>query len=82
MAAVEQLIQYKKELMAGDTFAVHSAVIEIKERVLRFSHEMRNTQSGEVAATTVLTAAFLDTAERKATPFPAEIRARAQTGTT
>ena len=80
MAAVEQVIQYKKELMAGDTVAVHSAVVEIKEKVLRFSHEMRNTQSGEVVATTVLTAVFLDTAARKATLFPAEIQARAQTG--
>jgi acyl-CoA thioester hydrolase len=59
MAAVEQVIQYKKELMAGDTVAVHSAVVDIKEKVLRFRHEMRNTQSGEVAATTALTAVFL-----------------------
>ena len=76
MAAVEQAIQYKKELMAGDTVTVHSAVLEVKDKVLRFSHEMRNTQSGEVAATTVLTAVFLNTAARKACPFPAEIRAR------
>jgi len=80
MAAVEQVIQYKKELMAGDTVAVHSAVVEIKEKALRFSHEMHNTQSGEVAATTALTAVFLDTAARKAAPFPAEIHARAATG--
>ena len=80
MAAVEQVIQYKKELMAGDTVAVHSAVVDIKEKVLRFSHEMRNTQSGEVAATTALTAAFLDTAARKAARFPAEIQARAGKG--
>ena len=80
MAAVEQVIQYKKELMPGDTVAVHSAVVEIKEKVLRFSHEMHNTQSGEVAATTALTAVFLDTAARKAALFPAEIHLRAATG--
>lgn len=76
MAAVEQIIQYKKELMAGDTVAVHSAVLEVKDKVLRFSHEMRNAQTGEVTATTDLTAVFLDRAARKACPFPAEIRAR------
>ena len=76
MAAVEQVINYKKELMAGDTVAVHSAILEVKDKVLRFSHEMRNTQSGEVAATTLLTAVFIDTAIRKACPFPAEIRTR------
>ena len=76
MAAVEQIINYKKELMAGDTVAVHSAVLEVKDKVLRFSHEMRNAQNGEVAATTVLTGVFLDTAARKACSFPAEIRTR------
>jgi len=76
MAAVEQVINYKKELMAGDTVAVHSAVIEVKDKVLRFSHEMRNAQSGEVAATTLLTGVFLDRVARKACPFPADVRAR------
>jgi acyl-CoA thioester hydrolase len=74
MAAVEQVINYKKELMAGDTVTVHSAVVEMKDKVLRFRHDMRNTQSGEVAATAVLTAVFLDRTARKATPFPADIR--------
>jgi acyl-CoA thioesterase FadM len=39
---------------------------------------MRRTDTGEVAATTVITAVHLDTRARKATAFPAEIRARAQ----
>ena len=55
-----------------------STVLEVKDKVLRFSHEMRNAQSDEVAATTVLTGVFLDTAARKAVPFPAETRARIQ----
>ncbi len=74
MAAVEQVINYKKELMAGDTVTVHSAVVELKDKVLRFSHEMRNTQSDEVAATVLLTTVFLDRTARKASPFPADIR--------
>lgn len=74
MAAVEQVINYRKELMPGDTVTVHSAVIEVKDKALRFSHEMRSAQSGEVAATTVLTAVFLDRTARKACPFPADIR--------
>ena len=76
MAAVEQVINYKKELMAGDTVAVHSAVVEVKDKVLRFNHEMRNAQSGEVAATTLLTGVFLDRTARKACPFPTDIRGR------
>ncbi len=78
MAAVEQIISYKKELVAGDVVTVYSAVIEIKERVLRFSHEMRKTDTGEVAAATLLTAVHLDTKARRACPFPADVAARAQ----
>jgi acyl-CoA thioester hydrolase len=78
MAAVEQNIAYKKELMAGDVVTVYSAVLEIKDRVIRFSHEMRMTDTGETAATTVITAVHLDTAARRATAFSPEIRARAQ----
>jgi acyl-CoA thioester hydrolase len=78
MAAVEQTIAYKKELMPGDVVTIYSAVVEIKERVIRFSHEMRRTDTGDVAATTVITAVHLDTKARKATVFPAEIRDRAE----
>jgi acyl-CoA thioester hydrolase len=78
MAAVEQNIAYKKELMAGDVVTIYSAVIEMKERVIRFSHEMRRTGTEEVAATTVITAVHLDTTARKATAFPPSIRERAQ----
>jgi acyl-CoA thioester hydrolase len=82
MAAVEQAIAYKKELMPGDVVTICSTVLEIKERVIRFSHEMRKTDTEEVAATTVITAVHLDTKARKATAFPADIgdRARALAG--
>jgi acyl-CoA thioester hydrolase len=76
MAAVEQTIAYKKELMAGDVVTITSAILEIRERVIRFSHEMRKIGTDEVAATTILTAVHLDTTARRATAFPAEIRAR------
>lgn len=78
MAAVEQNIAYKKELMAGDIVTVHSAILEIKDRVIRFAHQMRRTDSDEEVATTTITAVHLDTKMRRATPFPAEIRTRIQ----
>lgn len=78
MAAVEQNIAYKKELMAGDVVTIYSAVLELKDRVIRFSHEMRKTDTDEVAATTILTAVHLDTKVRRATPFPPDITARVQ----
>ena len=46
MAAVEQNIQYKRELLVGDIVAVYSVLNEMKERVIRFTHEMRKADTG------------------------------------
>ena len=77
MAAVEQTIQYKHELLAGDIVAIYSVLNEIKDKVIRFTHEMRKADTGEVAAVTVLTAVHLDKAARRACAFPNEVRAKA-----
>ena len=76
MAAVEQRILYKRELHAGDTVAIRSGAIEVKEKSVRFVHEMRNAESGEVSAITLLTGVFIDTAARKACAFPEHFRER------
>ena len=78
MAAVEQKISYKMELMPGDIVEVRSAILEVKDKALRFSHEMRKADTDAVAATTELTAVHLDTKARRACGFPAEIRQRAE----
>jgi acyl-CoA thioester hydrolase len=77
MAAVEQQISYRRELAAGDVVAVTTHMLEVRDKVLRFVHEMRNDNTGEVAASTTLTAVHLDLATRRATVLPPEIRARA-----
>jgi len=78
MAAVQQNLTYKRELVAGDTIAVRSAFLEVREKVARFVHEMRNTQTEEVAAVCVLTGVSMDTHSRKSIPFLAETVQRAQ----
>ncbi len=70
MAAVQQNIAYKRELMAGDTVTIHSGILEMREKVIRFCHEMRSDETGEVAAITVLTGVHIDTQTRKSCPFP------------
>ena len=77
MAAVEQTIQYKRELLAGDIVTVHSALLEIKDKSVRFAHEMRKADTDEVAATTTLTGVHLDTVARRACAFPASVREKA-----
>src|SRR4030095_9262492 len=79
MAAVEQVIQYKRELLAGDIVTVHSVLLEIKDRVVRFQHEMRKADADEVAATTTLTAVHLDTVARRACAFPESVREKGAT---
>lgn len=74
MAAVRQTITYRRELMAGDLISIWSGILELRERVIRFYHEMRNDVTSEVAATTIITGVHLDTKIRKAVPFPEEIR--------
>lgn len=78
MAAVEQNIAYKKELLAGDVVTIYSTFLEVKERVLRFSHEMCSGGRDIVAASTVLTVVHLDTKMRKACVLPPEVKSKAQ----
>lgn len=73
MAAVEQRIAYQRELRAGDTVVVRSGVLEVREKVIRFVHEMRNAETEEIAATTLLTGVHMNTETRSATPFPVDI---------
>jgi acyl-CoA thioester hydrolase len=77
MAAVEQRIAYQRELVAGDIVTVGTGALEVRDRVIRFVHEMRNADSGDVAAVTALTAVYLDTETRKASAFPAAVKERA-----
>src|SRR5690348_6691658 len=56
MAGVEQQITYKKELYAGDVVSIYSRVLEIRDKVIRAEHTMKEEVSGEVAAVMVLTA--------------------------
>ena len=77
MAAVEQHIEYKRELRAGDLITIRSAVLEVKEKSVRFMHEMWNDESGELAARTVLVGVHLDLTARKAKLLPQDVRERA-----
>ena len=77
MAGVEQHIEYKRELYPGDVVSVSSTVLEVKDKVIRFSHEMKNDETGEVAARMVVVAVHLDRVTRRARAFPSDVRERA-----
>ena len=76
--AVQQNITYAKELQAGDIVEVRSRVLEIREKVIRFEHEMVNSNTGEVCARCEQTTVHIDAKARRAAAFPAAIVAAAE----
>ena len=76
MAAVQQNITYKRELYAGETVVIRSAFLEVRDKLAKFVHEMRNAVTDELAATCVLTGVHIDAVSRKSCAFPPEILAR------
>jgi acyl-CoA thioester hydrolase len=77
MAAVQQVITYSKELFAGDVVEVRSQVVEVTERRLRFRHEMRNIETGDLSATSEINGVHLDKKAHKSCDFPPAVRAAA-----
>jgi len=78
MAAVEQRIAYLRELHAGDSVLVRSGALEVKDKTLRFVQEMRNVETGELAAVTVLVAVHIDTQQRKSCALPEQVAQKAR----
>src|SRR5215831_1845481 len=77
MAAVEQHIQYKHELHAGDAITIKSALLEVNEKSIHMLHKMVHDASGDVAATTVVVGIHIDAKIRKAIQLPEDVRERA-----
>jgi acyl-CoA thioester hydrolase len=78
MAAVQQNIAYKRELMAGDIVEIRSRVLQVTERSVRFVHEMRDASTGEITATCELVGVHMDRTQRRACPLPEDVRTAAQ----
>jgi len=76
MVAVEQRIEYKRELVAGDLITIRSWFQETRDKAVLFVHEMANEETQEIAARMFLTGVCLDTKTRKATPLPVDVRER------
>jgi acyl-CoA thioester hydrolase len=73
MAAVEQRIQYRRELHAGAVICVRSAFLEVREKAVKFVHEMRNDESGETAAVCELTGVHIDAETRRSCALPDDV---------
>jgi acyl-CoA thioester hydrolase len=78
MAALEQCISYKRELLAGDLFEIRSAILHVHDKTIRFIHKMLKAGTPALAARTVILGVHMDTVARKSVPFPVELRERAK----
>jgi acyl-CoA thioester hydrolase len=74
LAAVQQNISYKRELLAGDIVEIRTRLLEIGDKSVRFVHEMCNAETGETAAICEMTAVHLDRQSRKSAPWPQQVR--------
>jgi len=74
MAAVQQQITYKRELLAGDIIEVRSTLLEVRDKSIRFVHDMRNAETGEIAAICEFTGVHVDRRLRKSVVFAQPIR--------
>jgi acyl-CoA thioester hydrolase len=79
MAAVEQRLEYKRELHAGDAVTIRSRVLDVTDKSIRMRHELRLDETSQVAATTEIVAVHLDAATRKARSLPDDVRTHALT---
>jgi acyl-CoA thioester hydrolase len=77
MAAVQQNISYKRELLAGDIVEIRSSLLGIGDKSIRFLHEMRNGETGEIAAICEITGVHMDRQARKSVAFTDAIRGQA-----
>lgn len=78
MAAVDQHIVYKAELLSGDLVTIRSHWLEVKEKTLRFRHEMYNSQTNTLAAISDMIAVHMNSKTRKAQAFDATIMSNVQ----
>ncbi len=81
MAALEQTISYKSELRAGEMFEIRSSVLEVRDKTIRFQHDMYKVNPYVLAASTIILGVHLDTDARKSLPLPPVVREQARAWT-
>jgi acyl-CoA thioester hydrolase len=74
--AVEQHVNYLREVHAGATIACATRLVGLDDKRLMLFHELFNEGEGYLAATSEVLALHVDLGARRASPFPPAVRAR------
>ena len=76
---VEAHLTYAREVTQGDSLRFTSTILGADAKRLHLFHEMRHADEGFLAATAEFLLLHVDLADRRAVPFPDEIRLRLAT---
>lgn len=76
--AVNQNIEYRSELIAGDLVVMKSGIKSIGKKSFTFHHRLYNAETTAVSMTCTMSAVLLDLETRKSMPIPDDVRARAE----
>ena len=78
MAALEQTIKYKSEVMAGDLLHIKTGLLDVGPKTLRFIHTMYDSATQKEVATSEIFGIHLDKVKRKSCNFPEDIRSKCE----
>jgi len=78
LTALDHHIRFLRELRPGAPFVFIGGILEVRRDTLKLYQEMRNTQTGEVAASFVTEAALLDRTASARHALPADVAKRAE----
>ena len=76
--AVEQRIQYKRELLAGSLVHIATELISLGRTSIRFVHHMYDSETAEEVAASELVGVYFDVDIRLAAPLPPSVYRRAR----
>lgn len=78
LVALDQRIQYQREVLAGALLHVGSKLLEVNAKTLRYQHCMHNSETQEAVASMELLVGYLDKTTRRMTALPDVVAARAR----
>ncbi len=70
--AVEAHVTYDREVVSGDPLLIRTQLLGCDAKRIHFFHQMYHAHEGYLSATNEIMGLHVDTAARRAVPFPAE----------
>lgn len=76
-ADVRQLIEYKKEAVAGNLLLIRTTLVRLGTTSIEYRHELVNAETRELHSSSAQVTVLFDLSQRRAVPLTGAIRSRA-----